>query len=385
MVFHTDQNYAYSRSEIGINSTTTALDDGETFTGDWELNGFSDVGCSCKTDTSGILYFDFSNDGENVDTFPTSGFSVSAGIHEFHIAVKLPRQFRVRFVNDSGSNQTYLRLFVYFGTFSKPNAPLNQNLGLDSDAVLVRSVDPQDEVKLGRRTGVVGWTKFGFRSGLTATAGAETVWATTGNFTPMTAASTFTVTYNNSTDGASTTGATELTFWYIDADGLPAIATHTLGNDGSDVTSFTGLGINRIAVSATGTANHNTSDISVTDTSIATTQAVVPALGSVTQQAIFHVGSNHQAIAKFLYVHINKPSGGNASVQVKALAFNRNVLTTYEVFRTTLDTSVEVTQILNEPIGFNLSSTDVLYFTADTDTNNAEVVLRFSLNEYQNT
>lgn len=29
--------------------------------------------------------------------------------------------------------------------------------------------------------------------------------------------------------------------------------------------------------------------------------------------------------------------------------------------------------------------TDVLYFTADTDTNNAEIYMRFSLNEYQNT
>lgn len=39
----------------------------------------------------------------------------------------------------------------------------------------------------------------------------------------------------------------------------------------------------------------------------------------------------------------------------------------------------------NEPIGFALSASDILYFTAETDTNNTAVSsLRFSLNVYEN-
>jgi len=366
------------------NTTTTPLGSGETFTGEWELNDAPGVMVSCHTDNSGTLYFDFSPDGSNVNTFPTSGFSVAAGIHEFHVAEKGPRYFRVRLVNDSGA-QSYLRLYTYLGTYRAPSAPANQSLRLDADALSVRPTAFQDEVRIGRRPGVTGWTKFGYRDGLTAASGEQTIWDSAGNFTPLTSASTFTVTYNSSTDGEGTTGATALTFFYIDSSGLPATATHTLGNDGSDVTSFSGLGINRIAVSATGTADKNTNDITVTATTGSTVQAVVSALGSVTQQAIFFVGSNHQAIAKYLWWNLAKPGGGNALVLIKGYVYSRAVDTFYEVFRVEVDTTVELTGHINEPIGFNLNATDVLFFVADTDTNGANVKLRFSLNEYQST
>lgn len=159
-------------SAIGVNTSTTPLNDGQTFTGQWELNSEPQVMCSMITDQSGTLYFDFSNDGTNADsTFPSSGFSVSAGIHEFHTAVKGPRYFRVRFVNNSGSNQTYLRLYVYYGrNFVPANAPLNQSISLDSDAISVRPTEFQDEVRIGRRPGVTGFTKFAYRDALTASA-----------------------------------------------------------------------------------------------------------------------------------------------------------------------------------------------------------------------
>jgi len=379
----TTRPYTLSSS---ANSTTTPLTGGATFTGVGELNFLSDVMVSCQTDDSGTLYFDFSVDGTNWTTFPVNGFTVASGIHEFHTAVKGPRYFRVRLVNDSGA-QSYLRLYTYFGTFRQGNSPLNQTVNLDTDAAHVRPSDFQDEVRIGRRSGVTGWTKFGYRSNLTGTAGEETVWATTGNFTPMTAADTFNIAYDGtsggSTDGSGTTGATQLTFYYIDADGNEAITAHNLGTDGTDTTSFTGLGINRLTVSASGTNEANVSAITITDTSGGTTQAIIPVGESVTQQCIFFVGSNHDAVAKFLYLHVNKPGGGNASVQIKGYAWNRAIATTFEVFRTTIDTSVETTETLNDPIGFALNPQDVLFFTANTSTNAAEVVVRFSLNHYR--
>jgi len=368
------------------NSSTSALGSGATFTGTWEENNYPGVMVSCQTDNDGTLYFDFSPDGTNVNTFPTNGFKVSSGIHEFHTAVKGPRYFRVRLVNDSGA-QSYLRLYTYYGVFDNPNSPLNQSIGLDSDGISTRPSLFQDEVRIGLRSGITGWNKFGYRTNLTATNGDETVWATSGNFTPLTTASTFTIAYDGtaggSTDGAGTTGATALAFYYIDSSGLPAVATHTLETDGSDVTSFSGLGINRIAVSATGTNDVNASDITITATTGGTTQAFIPAGGGVTQQAIFFVGSNHTAVIKNIFLNVAKPSGGNAKVIIKGWAYNRGIDSLFELFRTGVNTATEQTVQINDDVGFVLNATDVFYFTADTDTNAADVNIRFSLREYQ--
>lgn len=63
------------------------------YVGTSELNNQPDVMVSLKSDQAGTEYFDFSNDNTNWDTFPVSGFAVSANIHEFHTAVKGKRYF----------------------------------------------------------------------------------------------------------------------------------------------------------------------------------------------------------------------------------------------------------------------------------------------------
>lgn len=371
------------------NSTTTPLGAGETFTGTGEQNSHPHVAVSGKTTATGTLFFDFSNDGTNWDsTFPVSGYKIKANTNFFHPAVKLGRYFRIRLVNDSVA-QSSLRLTTYYGSgFVPANAPLNQAASLDQDAIFTRSTIPQDEIRIGRRTGVTGWTKFGYRTGLTSAGGEEIVWASSATFTPLTSASTFTITYNSTTDGADggATGAKTLLFYYIDSDGLPAIAPHTLGSDGSDVTSFSGLGINRVPVTSSGTADSNVNAITITATTGGSTQAVIPAGGSVTQQAIYFNGSNHDAVAKYLMVNVSKFGVGTAPlVTVKAYVYSRLVDTRYEVFRYLFDTNVQTNLEISEPVGFNLSPTDVLYFVADTDQNSTDIVVRFSLNEYQRT
>ena len=82
-----------------LNNTTTLLSGAATYTGTAELNGQSDVMVSCYSDVAGTLYFDFSVNGTDWRVFPSAGFVVSAGVHEFHTAVKGPRYFRARFVN----------------------------------------------------------------------------------------------------------------------------------------------------------------------------------------------------------------------------------------------------------------------------------------------
>lgn len=369
------------------NSTTIPLLKGQTFTGACVQNAHPHVAVMLKTDQPGTLYFQFSSDGENWDSqFPTGGFRVSAGIAEFHTAVKLPRFYRTVFTNDDTADQTYLRLSTYFGSNFVPSvAPLNQIIGIDSDALSTRPTSFDDEVVIGLRSRVSHFTNFGYHPGLTAASGEQTIWAYTGgNFTPLTSASTFTIAYNNATDGLGTTGALTLYIQYVDSSGLKAEAVHTLSNTGSDVTTFSGLGINRIAVSSSGSAQINTNDITVTATTGGTVQAFVPALSGVTQQCIFYTDSNSYGVGKFLWINANKISGGSSPrITIKGYIFNRNVATRYEIFRYTIDTGVENTTYLSEPVGFRLSPTDVLYFVADTDTNNSTVGMRFSVREYK--
>lgn len=382
---------AFSASGVAssTNSTTTPLAAGATFYGGpdngGEQNDFDHVGVMAKMDSDATLFFQFSSDGVNWDsTFPTGGFKISSGIPEFHTAVKLGRYFRLRIANND-TPQTSMRTTTFYGNNFVPSAaPLNQALGIDHDAIMVRSTLSQDEIRIGRRSGVVGWTKFGHRLDLQSASGEETIWASTNNFVPLMVPSTFSVVYDETTDGDGTTGATVLTFWYVNSSGTPAISVHTLGNTGADETSFSGLGINRIAVSASGSNNANVSEIVVSTEAGGNTQAIVPAGGSVTQQCIYFVGSNHQAVAKFLIINANKVSGSAPVVTIKGYAFNRNIQTQFEVFRYVMDANVENNVILNEPIGFNLSPSDILFFVADTTLNNTVVNLRFSLNEYQN-
>lgn len=279
------------------NSTTTPLDNGETFTGQSVLNSHSGLMLSGITDQDGVIYIDFSNDNINWDS--TITIYVTAGSHEFHTYVKGPRWHRVRLVNNSGSNQTYLRLYIYTGRYRQGTQSLNSSVSLDSD-------------------------------------------------------------------------------------GNPAIAAHNLGTDGSDETSFSGYGINTLAVSASGSDDYNASAITVTHTSSGDTMSFIPATYGVSQQPIFHVGNNHNGLMKYLGFRVNRQSGGNPLVQVKGYVYNRNVATRYIVFDEDLDTTTNTEFEFNESkIGFALNASDTLYFEADTNRDNTIISLRMNVREYQ--
>ena len=375
--------------ESTVNSTTTPLSGSATFTGTGEENTFPDIFVMTKSDVSGTLYFDFSPDGTNWDsTYPVSGYVCGAGVPEVHIARKAGRYFRLRYVNDSGA-QSYIRLTTYFGTYSELMASANQPLGRDSDAKAIRLyADPQDEIVLGQRSGVNHYNKFAYLPDLDTTDGAILITADPAKpALPeiLTTAETFSIAFNDTTDGEGTTGALTIYFDYVDSTGVRAAGTHTLSTTSPDTTSFSGLGINRVAVASSGSADVNTNAITITSSSSGGVQAYVPALQGVTQQAIFHTPSNAQCVTKFLYINANKLSGSSPIVTFKGWTHNRTVDTKFEVFRHLMDTAVENTVNINEPIGFKLSAGDILYFTAETTVSNTIIgSLRFSLNEYEN-
>lgn len=130
---------SYGAASVG-NTTTTPLASLATFIGTGEQNQFPDVYVSCITDQAGTLYFEFSNDNANWNIFPPGGFTLTAGVHEAHKALKAGRYFRIRIVNTSGSAQTYLRAYTYYGIFDQLTSPLNFAPNNDTDAITTKSI-----------------------------------------------------------------------------------------------------------------------------------------------------------------------------------------------------------------------------------------------------
>jgi hypothetical protein len=369
------------------NSSTTPINTGANFTGEWEdVSSYSNIVIAVNTDQNGYYEIQFSPDGVNVDSTLTR-YHRTNQIEPPHNFTITRRYARIVFYNNSGTNQTVFRLQTSLGFKPLLNIPLDGTVAQDFDAISTRPTDFQDEVVRGLRQGVTSWNKFGYRENLTASAGEQTIWAASGNYTPATSADTFDIAYDGtaggSTDGASTTGALQLAVYYIDGNGLEATSVHVLGTDGSDTTSISGVGVNRIAVSATGSNDANASDIIITHTTSGNTMAFIPAGQSVTQQMIFHVGNVYSGVAPYLRINTTT-TNKTANIVIKGYVYNRNVQTRYEIFRENIDTSVSLNFELLDPIKFRLSPYDTLYFVADTDTNGVDVNGRFSLNHYRN-
>jgi len=382
-------NTVVSGTRDALNSSTSALNTGATFTGTAVQNSLSDVMVSCKTDQAGTLYFDFSNDGTNWDSFPSSGFQVSAGIHEFHNAVKGPRYFRVRMENTSASNQTYLRLYTYYGQFRTPASPINQALGNDADATLVRVNDYHYEVAMNKRTGNTTWNKWGYNADID-TGAAETVWSVGGTLTRLTAASGITVVSSDANDTAAGTGARSIILYVVDQNYIAQQVVVTL-NGLTPVVVSTGtiqiLGINRAAIYLAGTGGVNAGTITITATTGGSTQAQIPSgLGS-SQQAFFFVQDNHTALLDWLYINMVRIGGGGSEPVITTKCWVTSLVSgaKYEVFRDYMDAAIENHTTLAPSQPFVVSEKSLIEFQTETTVNNTAVSLRFSLIETQNT
>ena len=131
-------------SDIGVNSDIVISGgnwSGNTYTGTGEQNDYNYVGVNLQVDESGTLFLDFSQDGTNWSTYPVNGFTIASGINEVHGAWKGTRYVRTRFIGDDGS-RTFFRLRTMYSY--DPiilTAPLNQSIGSDQDASVVRAVN----------------------------------------------------------------------------------------------------------------------------------------------------------------------------------------------------------------------------------------------------
>jgi hypothetical protein len=366
---------------VNANSSTTPLTAGSTFTGTADLNDSPAVLIWANTDQDGTLYAEFSTDGTNWDTSLSFNYQTDR-INPPHVLTKGYRYYRTRFTNTSSSDQTYLRLVTTYGNFNQLTSPINGTVAESFDAVNVRPTSYYAEVAMGKRQGRSVQNKFGYNNDVDSAA-EEIIAAFGGSFDPtsdiITTAQTFTIAYNSGTDGSGTTGATSLLITYLDEDFNLQDGIHVLGSSGSDTTSFSGLGINRALVLSSGANGYNTNDITITATTDGTTQASIPALGSVTEQLIFHTPVNHTLLTDWARFIVRKLSGGSAPrVTIRGYSWSRVTETRYLIYEEGLDTSVQNTINLTPSQKFPIGGREVIYFTCETNTNNTACSGRFS-------
>jgi len=161
-------------SQIGVNSytaTTGSLWTGNVFVGAGEQNDFNYVGVNLQTDESGTLTFEFSQNGSDWSSYPTQEFTVVAGINEVHGAWKGTRYVRPKFTGADGSRTFFRIRTMYSYDPIVLSAPLNQPIGSDSDANIVRAVnigqDPTGTFVNNKSDGVGFQTTANLASGAT--------------------------------------------------------------------------------------------------------------------------------------------------------------------------------------------------------------------------
>lgn len=311
------------------NITTDTLTSGATFTGQWERNFAADVMVSCHSSSDGTLYFDFSPDGVNVNTFPVAGFEVYAGIHEFHTAVKGPRYFRIRFVN-SAVDQTYFRLFVYYGTFRQGNLPFAAKISDDADAIAVRT-DSEEEVMKGRVAGQYIIPKFGRNPDID---GVEDIWNGGGDYTgfPTGTAEEFQVFSSDVNDTAGGTGA-QATRWYyldddynmFDASGNYLYFDVPMSGTTSVNTGTTGMRIWRGLVTSSGSGQTNAGNITARwRTTTSAIFAVMPIGFAQTDVSNFTIPAGYVGYLKRYSSSMDDNTANSANLAIKVRDFGSN-------------------------------------------------------------
>lgn len=369
------------------NSTTTLLTNGSTYTGTWEDVGeYNNVVVAVKTDQNGTYSIQFSPDGTNVDSTLTRYYKAGQ-INAPHRFTITRRYMRVTFTNNSGSDQTYLRLQTKVGEAEQLNVPLDGTVSRDYDATVVRPTSHVHEVALGLREGARLWNKWGYNSDVDTTTDPEVIAEFGGDYTPPTTATTLTIVSSDTADDGDPagTGAQTLLIYGIDENREYQTEAVTMDGTTNVVTSNTWLGINRVAVTASGSNKSNVGKITITATTGGAILATVPAGEGVTQQLIYHMEANAQGCAEWLRLNADKSSGGGSPIVIfRGIVYSPITNTNYEVFKERLDTAVSGVLDIKPPYPFLLSPNDVFYVTAETSASNTAVSGRMSIIQYKN-
>lgn len=367
-----------------VNSSTTPINDGANFTGSWEdVGGFESILVGIETDQDGYFQIEFSPDETNVDESMTKYFRTSR-LNVPHLFYVSRQYYRVKFFNNSGTNQTFFRLQTKLGQVPNlsvcGNAPLAQAMGAQN----VRPTDFTAEVALGKREGYSSWNMFGSNSDVDT--GTEEIIASFGGAfnQKLASAKTLDVSSSSANDtNSSGTGARQIKIYGVDANWDQIEETVNLNGVSTVTTSNTFFGVNRVQVILSGTGLTNEGVVTLAATTSGNTMGEIPAGKGVTQQCLFYVPRACTFLVNWLHINGIKPSGSDPKVNFYLKSHNTTTNTTEQHFHDGFDTAERsvFSDYLPEPIVFE--EKEIVWMSADTDANNTEFRGRFSGKLYE--
>lgn len=221
------------------NSTATPLNDTESFTGPWTARLTETLMVAFVADTDMTVKVQFSNDstGDDIDSTLTYTY-VNGELQAPHRLVIAREYYRVLIENNSGSNQTYLRMQLSLASFGQLSSPINGTIFKNSDAAITRSIALEDEVSLNKYAGITLNQKFGENTDVDIT-GNEDIWAGGGVYTgfPTGAAEEFEIILADAGDVGSV-----ITFNYLASNTDTAWSTAVITTTGTTTaTGITGI------------------------------------------------------------------------------------------------------------------------------------------------
>lgn len=357
------------------NSSTTLINTGDNFTGTWEdVTAYDSVVLSVSTDQDGYYEIQFSPDGTNADSTLTRYYRI-AQINVPHRFTITRKYFRVRFFNDSGTNQTYIRLQTLFGQKSELNVPCDSTVAQDFDATVVRPTSYNTEVALGLRQGHTLWNKFGYNQDVDV--GTEVIASWGGTFTPLTTATTLTIVSTSANDASGGTGCNSIVVYGIDANRDAVIEVFTLTGTANVVSTSTWLGINRVAMFLCGTGQINAGTLNITATTGGSQMAQMPLNEGVTQQCIYHVPRKHTFVAEWVRLNILNRAK-NAEMTIKMWVYSAVSNGKQAVYSVDIYTAITNDISENPQLPFPITEKTVVWLEATSDKADVIVNGRFS-------
>lgn len=359
------------------NSTTDNIN-ATPFVGEWsQVPVGSVLIVDLKADQDLTLTIEYSVNGTDVDSALTRHYRTSF-IFPPQLFKNARPYVRVSLTNSTGSATTVLRLDSYISdTDILLNIPLDGTMSKDYGAISTRPSNFDAEVAASRRQGWSVTNKFGFNNDVDS-ASAEVIASFGGSFARMTTADTLDIVSTSANDTSAGTGVQSIFITGINENRDDTFELVTMNGTSTVTTTNQFLGVNRVAIFLAGSGGVNAGDINVTATTAGSTQAQMPAGDGVTQQLILHIPQKHDFLLSHLDINVNKLSGGGSPrVTIKGLVYSAVNNATQEIYRSTIDTSAE--NYIHEVFHKYLPVTEktILFFTADTDTNNTIVSGRF--------
>lgn len=225
------------------------------------------------------------------------------------------------------------------------------------------------------------WNKFGYNDDIDTATSPELIasWGGTAEDIFLSSAEILNISSTSANDISGGTGAYAVVIYGVNNNWETIIDVVNLNGTNTVQSNLAFLGVNRMAIFQSGSSLSNEGDITALASSTNEIQGQIPTVSGTSQQGLFYVEANHTFLATDLVINANK-LGGGSSPKITVIGYAYATLTNarYEVFRKTIDTDVENTFLYQPTMPFVVDEEQILYFVAETDTNNALVNVRFS-------